>query len=275
MSPAADPAAVPVTPAEWLVWGATLAASALVVAAIRRAEAGGGEAVPGRAWPRAEWSGTDVLFLCGTMILAVATCVAPFDAGAPPAVRMAAGAGGLLLGTLAIVAVLRVRGSSWESIGLSGFDPGGDLRLALAGLFLVTGPLLLVSSALDRLVRYEHPVIDTLAAGRSPFDVAAVVLAAVIAAPIAEELLFRRVILGWFDARFPSPGGVVAILASALAFGLAHLGQGLAWIPLVILGVALGELARRRGSLLPAILLHGLFNGVSVVLLLLQPAAAG
>jgi membrane protease YdiL (CAAX protease family) len=66
----------------------------------------------------------------------------------------------------------------------------------------------------------------------------------------------------------------VAILASAMLFGLSHWGQGLAWIPLVILGIALGELARRRGSLVPAILLHALFNAVSVAMLVVQIATA-
>jgi membrane protease YdiL (CAAX protease family) len=130
----------------------------------------------------------------------------------------------------------------------------------------------LISAALDRLVTYEHPVIDTLQAEHGLGAIAIVVITAVIAAPIAEELFFRRILLGWIDARVPSTGGSVAILASALLFGLSHWGQGLAWIPLVLLGIALGELARRRGSLLPAILLHALFNAVSVVMLVVQIA---
>jgi membrane protease YdiL (CAAX protease family) len=103
--------------------------------------------------------------------------------------------------------------------------------------------------------------------------VAIVAITAVIAAPISEEFFFRRILLGWLDARFPSPGGRVAILVSAVAFGLSHLGQGLAWLPLVGLGVVLGELAYRRGSIVPAILLHALFNAVSVLILVLQIAA--
>jgi membrane protease YdiL (CAAX protease family) len=144
--------------------------------------------------------------------------------------------------------------------------------LALGGLALVTGPLLLISAALDRLVSYEHPVIDTLLSEHGPGAIAIVVITAVIAAPIAEEFFFRRILLGWIDARVPSTGGSVAILASALLFGLSHWGQGLAWIPLVLLGIALGELAQRRGSLMPAILLHALFNAVSVVMLVVQIA---
>lgn len=260
-----------VDPAELAVWAVMLLGSAAVVAAIRRTEAAGGEAVPGRPWPVAEWSGLDVLFLCGLVIFSAGIFGLFPPADAALRTRLSAGAFGLLAGALAVVAFLRARGASWRSIGLSSFDPAGDLRLAVAGTILVVGPLLAVATALERLVPYDHPVVDAMAAGRGPLDVLAVVLAAVVAAPIAEELLFRRVILGWLDRRFPSPGGATAILSSGILFGLAHFGQGLAWLPLVVLGVVLGELARRRGTLLPAILLHALFNGVSVALLLLQP----
>lgn len=269
----AESVPLPVSPAELAVWAVALLASAAVVASIRRTEAAGGEAVPGRAWPVAEWSGLDAFFLCGVVIFTAGLFGLLLPADAPLRDRMALGAFGLLSGALAVVAFLRARGASWQSIGLSSFDPAGDLTLAVAGTILVLGPLLTVATALDRLVPYEHPVVDAMAAGRGPLDVLAVVLAAVVAAPIAEELLFRRVILGWLDKRFPSPGGVTAILCSGVAFGLAHQGQGLAWIPLVVLGLVLGELARRRGSLVPAILLHALFNGVSVALLLLQPVS--
>ena len=269
----ADSVALPVNPAELAVWGLALAASGAVVAAIRRTEAAGGEAVPGRPWPVAEWSGVDVFFLCGVVVFSAGIFGLLPPADAALRTRLSAGAFGLLAGAVAIVAFLRARGASWRSIGLSSFDPAGDLRLAAAGTILVVGPLLAVATALDRLVPYEHPVVDVMADGRGPLDVLAVVLAAVVAAPITEELLFRRVILGWLDKRFPSPGGVTAILVSGVAFGLAHLGQGLAGLPLVVLGVVLGELAHRRGSLVPAILLHALFNGVSVALLLLQPGS--
>ena len=63
-----------------------------------------------------------------------------------------------------------------------------------------------------------------------------------------------------------------AIAISSLLFGLAHFGQGLGWLPLVVLGAVLGYLTRQTGSIVPGILLHALFNSVSVVLLLVQLA---
>ena len=251
-----------------LGWGGValaIAASVFVASRIWQCESRGGTVVPGRPWPA-------VLFVACGWLLVAALCVSLLPADAPLLNRMAAQAAGSIVATLAVVAALRAHGASWEAIGLSSESAAVDWRLALGGLALVTGPLLLISAALDRLVTYEHPVIDTLQAEHGLGAIAIVVITAVIAAPIAEELFFRRILLGWIDARVPSTGGSVAILASALLFGLSHWGQGLAWIPLVLLGIALGELAQRRGSLMPAILLHALFNAVSVVMLVVQIA---
>jgi membrane protease YdiL (CAAX protease family) len=256
-----------------LAWGGValaIAASALVAALIWQREATGGTIVPGKTWPKAEWSGAEVLFIACGWLLGVAMCVSLLPADAPILSRMAAQAAGSIIATLAVVAALRQHGASWRSIGLTSDNAPLDWRLAIGGLMLVTGPLLLMSAALDQLVTYEHPVIDTLREQNGPAAVVIVIITAVIVAPIAEELFFRRILLGWIDARVPSSGGSVAILASALLFGLSHWGQGLAWIPLVILGIALGELARRRGSVVAAILLHALFNAVSVVMLVVQ-----
>ena len=62
-------------------------------------------------------------------------------------------------------------------------------------------------------------------------------------------------------------------MASSLAFALAHVGQGLAWVPLTLLGLVLGRIAQRTGSIVPCILLHALFNAVSVCLVVVQVSA--
>ena len=91
-----------------------------------------------------------------------------------------------------------------------------------------------------------------------------------VVAPIAEEFFFRGVLQGWLQKRLPELGGLGAIAIASLAFGLAHVGQGLAWIPLVFFGMAVGYLAKQTGSIVPGVFVHSLFNAVSVVLVLLQ-----
>lgn len=61
-----------------------------------------------------------------------------------------------------------------------------------------------------------------------------------------------------------NPAPYWPIVVSAAIFGLAHLGQGPAPIPLFLFGLALGYLYRKTGSITPCIILHMLLNGFSM-----------
>lgn len=90
-------------------------------------------------------------------------------------------------------------------------------------------------------------------------NVPAVVLVCVLA-PVLEEMLFRGIILRGFLALYSRP---VAILGSAVLFGLAHLNIYQFPVALII-GVVAGWLYERTRSLWPGIVLHGAFNASSV-----------
>jgi membrane protease YdiL (CAAX protease family) len=80
-----------------------------------------------------------------------------------------------------------------------------------------------------------------------------------LVAPVVEELTFRGVgqsLLG-FLGRWPS------IVLVGAAFGLAH-GLLEALLVLVPFGVALAYLRDRTNSILPGVVVHGLFNGVAL-----------
>lgn len=90
-----------------------------------------------------------------------------------------------------------------------------------------------------------------------------VVLFAIVA-PFVEELTFRGV--GQSLLRFL--GNVPSILIVGVAFGAAHgLVEGL--IVLVPFGMALAWLRSRTDSVLPGMVVHGLFNGVTLALAVL------
>jgi len=99
---------------------------------------------------------------------------------------------------------------------------------------------------------------------------AAVVIVAVLLAPLAEELVFRGILLRALPARL-SPGwrGVV----SAAAFALVHLAldpNALAAVPsLFVMGLVLAATVRQTGGLGLAIATHTGFNLVGVLALLL------
>ena len=79
---------------------------------------------------------------------------------------------------------------------------------------------------------------------------------------LAEELLFRGLLLGRLKARW---GPAVALTLSSLLFGAAHLdlAQGLA---AAVLGFFLGGLRLRTGSVHASILCHASNNGIAILL---------
>lgn len=88
------------------------------------------------------------------------------------------------------------------------------------------------------------------------------VISVVILAPIVEELVFRGAIMGHLLKTGKSP--VFAILVSSLVFGIVH--GNLEQAPFAfILGLALGWVYYRTGSLLPSICMHFVNNGLTTV----------
>ncbi len=89
-------------------------------------------------------------------------------------------------------------------------------------------------------------------------------VAAVILAPLSEELFYRGFLFsGWLRLGFWPAGAITALL-----FALTHFDPG-SIIPFWGVGMALAWLAWRRGSLWDSIALHFMFNGTSFLLLLL------
>lgn len=99
----------------------------------------------------------------------------------------------------------------------------------------------------------------------------ATAVAAVVAAPIVEELVFRGLVLRGLLSRF---GAVLAIGLQGVLFGAAHVdpARGVGNIGLVVIlsgvGMALGTAAYLTRRLGPAVIAHAIFNGVVVAILL-------
>jgi CAAX amino terminal protease family. len=107
---------------------------------------------------------------------------------------------------------------------------------------------------------------------KPPFDVShfapwMIGLYFIIGSSIQEEIIFRGLIQSTLERRwvitFPVFGGSLsgAVVFTALLFGIIHLGVGaVVTIGALVLGLVAGELRRRSTSLLPAIVVHALFN---------------
>jgi membrane protease YdiL (CAAX protease family) len=263
-------------------FGVSLAVAWLIARRARR----GLPAVDTRPHAPVPWNGADVTAAVFSFLGFQVLAAESMPADASMQLRLAAGSIAMLAATAVSATHLLLRGAGWPALGFGLGQLRDDARLALAGLLLLLAPLLGLAAVLDRFVPYRHAIVDFLNAHRDPLSIGLVVFAAVVAAPVAEEFLFRRVLQGWLEGWLerslapeePRWGGAAAIGLSSLAFAAAHVGQGMAWAPLFFFGLVVGYLARQTGSIVPGIILHGLFNAVSVALVLLQvarPEAAG
>jgi membrane protease YdiL (CAAX protease family) len=164
-------------------------------------------------------------------------------------------------GLAALIIAIQARGKKGiAEFGIAKSPTSYVLAAAVAGV-LVGGALAYIAAL------YPAP---------SPIDVSKlqpwmIFVYFVLAAPVQEELIFRgllqatmgrrvvSVAAGFWTAHFP-------VLFVAVLFGLIHLDSGVVVAAsAVLLGLIAGELRRRSGSLIPAILFHALLNAASAL----------
>ncbi len=175
---------------------------------------------------------------------------------------LAAMAGGTALADIAAIRVLT--GGDRRRLALG--PPGRTVLYALAGV-----PAFLALSAawqytLQALGGDPGPqeVMEVMAGLGTAGKVTAAA-GVCFGAPLAEELLFRG---AWFSRLQPRLGTTQTILLTGLSFGIVHLGSPWTVPLLAVLGLGLGWLRARSGSVWPGVLAHGLNNAAGVALLL-------
>lgn len=150
-------------------------------------------------------------------------------------------------------------------------DAGSSLRILLTLLWPVLFVLLLSSGLYVALglPLEPQPALRKFFEARELREILPFLAYALVIAPVWEEIFFRGTLFPWLAARLPVHQ---AQWLSALAFGAVHL-HGPTLIPLTVFGALLAGIYRTQGSLLPAILVHALFNANTCALLLLGRAA--
>lgn len=173
---------------------------------------------------------------------------------------------------------LYARDKKREDIGFS--IEGADLfYVGLGFIFQIVIALLFLPLSELLFPDGETPqeVVDLIAGASSLGVKLALIAAAVVLAPVTEELIFRGVLLKTLQPR----GKGFALVVSAAVFSGAHiLGLDLDRLwqsavvvlpPLFILGLVLAWVTQRSGRLGPAIMLHSGWNLLAAFVLLVPP----
>ena len=139
---------------------------------------------------------------------------------------------------------------------------------ALAGWLRITPVVMLTGWVLVKVVGDpggSNPLLELVLGSRDPLALALLAFTAVVLAPLFEEIIFRGALLPVLAHRF---GPLAGVLWSGLLFGMAHISIG-ELAPLTVLGVGLGLVRMSSGRLLPSVLMHGTWNAVTFLNLLL------
>jgi membrane protease YdiL (CAAX protease family) len=141
------------------------------------------------------------------------------------------------------------------------------IRQALGTLLMVLPVVALAGWGIEQIwgdPGGSNPLLDLVLTSSEPWSLLLFGFTAIVLAPLFEETLFRGVLLPVLGRRL---GGGKAVVISAAVFALAHLSLG-ELIPLFLLGIGLGWLRWRSGRLSCSVWMHGLWNGLTFLNLL-------
>jgi membrane protease YdiL (CAAX protease family) len=156
---------------------------------------------------------------------------------------------------------------SARAVGLSFKDFGRNIRWGI-GAWVACIPILLASAMIGYALFFwmpapSHPITEELRTSQSGIQVLLLFLAAAVGAPLYEELVFRGTLLPaltrlknnrWFG-----------IILCGLLFAAIHPTGVPAWFALASIGSMAAFVTYQTGSLIPAIVMHAVHNGVLVM----------
>lgn len=174
-----------------------------------------------------------------------------------------------VIGLGLIYILLRRRRVSLKAFGFRKFSP----LSALISIGLAIGLMILGTIIVFALVSLIYPTVDldqsqdiVFKNAAGPGQIMLAFIALVVVAPLAEETIFRGLLLPAFAKRI---GFIAAAVVTSIMFGAVH-GQLNVAIVTFILGLLLAWVYKRTDSLWPAIMLHSLKNLIAFALIFLK-----
>ena len=168
---------------------------------------------------------------------------------------------------LALAGFLWLRRFDLNSLG--GFSRIGFFRTAITGavLLLAAYPLIFLADIVtQRLLRSQpekQAIVEMFSQSTTLEQRILIIVLAVSLAPLAEEFIFRFFMYGVVKRYF---GRAIGILVSSLLFAAVH-GHLPSFAPLFVLGSCFAIAYEWSGSILVPMMMHALFNAVTLTAL--------
>ena len=161
----------------------------------------------------------------------------------------------MLVSLLSVYLYAAMRGGRWRiaRFSASGFNP----NIILSGIVWVIVAQIVLEPVMNLL-----PSVDNAGVGRGFWAC----VTAMVFAPVFEESLCRGVVLEALRRRW---GNAIAVLVSAMFFGIVHIEPATALAGFVV-GTIFGMIYLRTSSLFSVMILHSINNGIALALICLD-----
>lgn len=159
--------------------------------------------------------------------------------------------------------VLKPNADSWETVGVRSF-PLKHWKLMVFWtimLIVISVGLVIIMDFLG--VGTENSKTESLQTNITLSNFMIAFFSASIVSPIYEEIFYRGFLYGFFSSRC---GILSGMLISSLIFTLVHIPTFNTLPVNFVSGLIFAWVYQKTGSVIPSILIHGVFNGIAVIL---------
>lgn len=158
---------------------------------------------------------------------------------------------------------LRPKGLSWKEVGIKGFSSKYWWKIPVWLLVTIVSSvaLVLLTSLLGNSV--DNSKTESLQQNINLLTILIGIISAGVISPVYEEIFYRGFIYRWLRVRLGMNWGIVI---SSFIFMLAHIPTFNAMPVNFINGVVFALVYEKAGSVIPAMIIHGGFNTIAVLL---------
>ncbi|AKR12642.1 MULTISPECIES: CPBP family intramembrane glutamic endopeptidase [Bacillus cereus group] len=159
--------------------------------------------------------------------------------------------------------VLRPKKLSWSEVGIRSFSIKSWKFILLLTIMLLVGDVIVMVLTSFIGNSYENSKTEAIQQSVNFFTVLIAFVSAAIISPIYEEIFYRGFLYRWLRTRF---GMIGAILLSSLIFTIVHIPTYNAMPVNFLSGIVFAWAYERTNSIWPSVIIHGLTNGIMVLL---------
>ncbi|RHW43616.1 CPBP family intramembrane metalloprotease [Neobacillus notoginsengisoli] len=151
----------------------------------------------------------------------------------------------------------------WDAVGLRSFSGTYWKWMVVWTVVLIVASLLIVLLMEIFQIGIDNMKTESLKANLNWFTFSVGFISAAIISPLYEEIFYRGFLYKWFRMKW---GVSTGLIISSIIFTIVHIPTYNTLPVNFISGIIFAWTYEKTGSVLPAMIIHGTFNGIAVIL---------